>query len=82
MDVTVARRSVGGLRAFEVLFLNPRHEHAELGAGLFDGVLFASLEEGVVFLVAAFVFIEPVLGKLAGLNVLERGGQKSRAGLK
>ena len=60
-----SRRSVSRLRAFEILFLNPRHERAELGAGLFDGVLFADLEEGVVLLVAAFVFIDPVLGELA-----------------
>ena len=45
-------------------------------------MLFAGLEEGVAFLVAAFVFGDPILGELARLNVLARGGQKSRAGLK
>src|SRR4051794_34194536 len=62
---------VGRLRALEVLLLNPGHQAAEAGAGLLDRVLLAFLEQGVVLLVAALVFLHPLLGKLAGLDVLE-----------
>jgi len=60
------------LGAFEVALFDPRHEAAETLAGLLDRVLLAGLEEGVVFLVAALVFLDPLLGKFSGLDVFQR----------
>lgn len=61
------------MRALDVGLLHPRHESAELGAGLLDGMIRALLEQCVVFLVTALVFLDPLAGELAGLDVLERG---------
>jgi len=63
---------VAGLRAFDVALLDPRHQAAEAGAGLLDRVLLAVLEQLVELLVAGLGLLDPFLGELAGLDVLER----------
>lgn len=64
---------VGGLCPLDVLLLDPGHAGAELLAHLLDGVLLASLEEGVILLLATLCLGNPILGELAGLDVLEGG---------
>src|SRR5947209_6724695 len=63
--------SVAGLDTLEVLLGHPWHHAAEISAGLLDRVLFSRLEECIVILQAALVFLDPFLGELAALNFLQ-----------
>ena len=53
--------SIRRLGALDGAFLHPGHQGAELGPGLFDGVLFAFLKQGVVVRIAGLVFFTQVL---------------------
>ena len=64
-------RLVAGGNTLDVLLGHPRHHGAKTGARLFDLMLFAFLEELVVFLQATLVLAHPLLGELAGLNLFE-----------
>ena len=60
-----------GLSALDVALLDPRHERTETLAGLFDRVVLALLEQLVVILQAALVFLDPLGGELTRLDFLE-----------
>ena len=65
------RESVGALNPTGGALLHPGHHVPEASPNLFDRMFFACLEEGIVFLVARLVFIDPFLGKFSILNGLE-----------
>ena len=62
---------VGSLGSLDVLFLDPGHAGAELLTNLFDGVLLSGLEQSIVLFLARLGLGNPILGKLAGLNVFQ-----------
>src|SRR6476620_2586794 len=65
--------SVSGLRALDILFLNPRHQAAQTLTGFFNRMLFTVTEQFLVVLVSALIFRDPTARKTAVLNVLQRG---------
>ena len=70
-EETVTGLVVSRLNTFDALLWHPWHKVAEALASLFDLVLFAFLEHGVVVWKTCLVFFDPVLGELASLNVLK-----------
>src|SRR5687768_17024929 len=62
---------VSGLRAFQILLLNPGHQSAQTRAGFFDRMLLPFGEQALVVLIAAFVFSDPALRELPALNVFQ-----------
>src|ERR1700733_7740591 len=51
------------------LLFQERHHFAQLGAHLFDGLVFLTLSHAEEFCAAGFVFAQPLFGELARLNL-------------
>ena len=63
--------AVGSLRTFDVALLEPRHEVSETLPDLLDLVLLTLFAKNFEIRTACFGFLDPLLRKLAALDVLE-----------
>src|SRR6266545_2198169 len=65
--------SICRLRAFDRALFHPRHQGPQPGSDFFNGMLLAFLEQRVIAFIARLVFLDPVPGELARLNVPQGG---------